>query len=138
MDLRSRKIGAQFATEKDRWRMRSCASSRVLGMDREFSDQGTNAETRKRNERVFWFNVGYGACTFGLKQPESRSSFVAILPCAAPVGMPIPLYLHPASKHPPDTDPSINNSDKPQPGEGPRLRAWIPSVQGPCPRGLPP
>jgi len=53
--LKSRNIGAQFATETYRWRMPSCASSRVSSMDREFSGNEEKAELRE-NRIVFWFN----------------------------------------------------------------------------------
>lgn len=51
VDLKSRNIGAQFATEKYRWRMPSCASSRVPSMDREFSGDGEKVGLR-RNGKV--------------------------------------------------------------------------------------
>ncbi len=95
-----------------------CARVRRLG----FSVWIRSSRTRERKQnsekerdgvlvqrRVWRLHVRHQAAG---GQQYSRSSFAVILPCATPVGMPIPLYLHPASKHPPDTDPSINNSDK--------------------------
>jgi len=77
---------------------------------------GNESRTRKRNERVFWFNVGYGACTFG-HQAAGVAELVRSHSAMRRWGCTFHCYLHPASKHPPDTDPSINNSDKTPTGE---------------------
>lgn len=89
-------------------------------LDQEFSDQGTKAELGKGTRECFGSTSGMALARSGIKQPESRSSFVAILPCAGgDAHSTVICTQHPniplIQIHPSTT------ATKPQPGKGPRI-----------------